>query len=114
MPQPWGCLDWTTLMRALRGSAGLAPEDQTGDGMVAYILKPRFFYEYRPHPACVAYKAEVPDDLVFVAYVKLDAPCGASGHPVKGVLTHWQFIEAADSDLLLPGEADSRYDRRLW
>lgn len=89
-------------------------EDTTSERMVAYILKPRFFYEYRPHPACVAYKAEVPADLVFAAYVKLDVPCGASGHPVKGVLTHWQFVEANDSDPLLPREANSRYDRRLW
>jgi hypothetical protein len=83
--------------------------------MIAYVLKPRFFYEYRPHMACVAYKAEVPDDLVFVAYVKLDMPCNTpSGHPVQGVLTHWQFVEAGDGDLLLPREADSRYSRRLW
>jgi hypothetical protein len=89
-------------------------EDPTGDGMVAYVLKPRFFYEYRPHMACVAYKAQAPDDLVFVAYVKLDMPSDASGHSVKGVLTHWQFVEAGNSDPLLPIEAESRYSRRLW
>jgi hypothetical protein len=89
-------------------------EDGNGEKLLAYILKPAHFYEFRPHPACVAYKADVHADLVFVAYAKLDEPCGPDGHPIKGVLTHWQFVESATENPELPIEFDTRYDRRLW
>ena len=50
----------------------------------------------------MAQKQEVPDDLVFVAYVRLDAPCEEEGSPLKGALTHWGFVETDQLDPLLP------------
>lgn len=88
-------------------------EDTDGDGILAYILKPNTFFMYEPRPPLVlCLKEEVPADLVFVAYVKLDIPVETNA--TKGVLTHWQFVEADPRDGRLPLEFDQRYVRQLW
>jgi hypothetical protein len=46
--------------------------DDDGSNVLAYILKPQKFYEYVPSMVCVASKADVPDDVLFVTYVRLD------------------------------------------
>src|SRR5690606_12714434 len=68
-------------------------EDNDGDNMVAYVLAPTVFYAYEPSMACVAKKRWVPEGFVFVVYVRLDEPCETSPSEVKGVVTHWQFVE---------------------
>ena len=98
-----------------RGIKRPCAEDGEGDRMVAYVIKPTQFYEYAPHPVCIASKVTVPDDLVFVAFAKLDEPCGPFGHLTKGVLTHWQFIEAdQEAGNMLPVEYKTRFRERLW
>ena len=88
-------------------------EDADGDGFLAYILKPTVFFLYEPRPPLVlCLKEEVPEDLVFVAYVKLDNP--AETNATKGVLTHWHFVEADKRDALLPAGFDQRYVKQLW
>jgi hypothetical protein len=89
-------------------------EDGDGAKQLAYIIKPDCFYEYVPSPACLAKKFDVSADLVFVAYVRLDEPCTQGGHRVKGVLTHWHFVEADSTDATLPEDYQKRYDKRLW
>ena len=89
-------------------------EDNFGTSFIAYVLKPHYFYEYVPDPICYAKKADVPEDLVFVAYARLDEPCASDGHLVKGVLTHWQFVQADGESPLLPIDHDTRYNQRLW
>ena len=97
-----------------RGMKRPCDDDDSGGNIVAYILRPTHSYAYRPHPACIAERIAVPDDLVFAAYVKLDLPCAERGHTLKGVLTHWQFVESDPSDRMLPIDHESRYDVRLW
>ena len=53
----------------------------------------------------------VPADLVFMAYVRLDEP---SDGATRGVLTHWQFVEADNKHGDLPLGFEHRYDRRHW
>lgn len=88
-------------------------EDGSGDGFLAYILKPFWFFVYDARPPLVmCLKEAVPADLVFVAYVRLDHPSEAGG--ARGVLTHWHFVEADRRDVMLPQGYDKRYSRRLW
>ncbi len=63
----------------------------------------------------------VPDDLVFVTYVRLDHPeigrygtRAAHGLAVKGVISHWQFVEADATTRDLPVGHEERYRQRLW
>ena len=88
-------------------------EDGAGDTFVAYILKPKLFcvYDARP-PLVMTHKVPAPDDLVFVAYVRMDEPSDATS--TKGVLTHWHFVEADPRDARLPIGYDERYVDRLW
>ncbi len=88
-------------------------DDDHGSGRVAYILKPKAFFVYENRPPVVLTTREtVPPDLVFVAYARLDEPPSAEG--VKGVLTHWEFVEADERDPMLPADFDKRYNLRLW
>lgn len=88
-------------------------EDDGGDEFVAYVLKPRFFfaYEFRA-PIVFSTKEEVPPDLVFMALVRLDQPSDQG--TVKGVITHWDFVEADERDEMLPVGYDDRFRELLW
>ena len=59
-------------------------------------------------------KEAVPDDVVFVVYVRLDEPFKAFASCAKGIVTHWQFVEADAVNRGLPSEFDERYDRQMW
>jgi len=87
-------------------------EDGEGAGYLIYILNPRWFYVYdlRP-PVVICRKERVPDDLVFAAYVRLDEPSNGVN---RGVLTHWQFVEAHHVKRQLPMDFGDRYERRWW
>ena len=89
-------------------------EDNNGDNVLAYILKPRFFYVYEANMVCVATKRDVPSDVVFVAYVRLDVPTWEEKSATAGVLTHWNFIESDNREPALPIKYTSRYNTRLW
>lgn len=96
-----------------RGVRRPCAEDDDGDQMVAYVLKPTAFFMYEARPPIMFLRREpVPKDLVFVAYAKLDAPCEQA--PNIGVLTHWQFVEADETDANLPEDFNGRYTERLW
>lgn len=106
----------TTLVDAIACFKGVRrplAEDTDGAGIVAYILKPKYFcvYDGRP-PAPLTAKDPVPDDLVFVAYVRLDEP--SETNLVRGVLTHWHFVEADPTDPRLPLGYKERYVEQLW
>jgi hypothetical protein len=96
-----------------RGLRRPIAEDANGADCIAYVIKPKFFfrYQFRP-PLVLTEKCPVPVDLVYVAYVRLDEPSVAN--PTKGVLSHWQFVESAPEDPMLPIDFQARYDERLW
>jgi hypothetical protein len=87
-------------------------DDDDGCNVLAYTLKPRFFYEYDSDMISVAKKSAVPDDVVFVVYVRLDAP-GVHGM-TKGVITHWNFVESDKDKRDLPANYATRYRMRRW
>lgn len=93
-------------------------EDDAGAQCVAYVIKPRFVYVYRPTPehgmVCPILKEPVPDGHVFMAYVRLDEPITPAVPNINGVLTHWHFVESDPSDESLPIDHTTRYDQRLW
>jgi hypothetical protein len=89
-------------------------EDDMGDDVLAYILKPRFLYRYQVSMACTAEKVRVPEDLVFVAYVRLDEPYDVNSLLPRGVVTHGGLVETDGKDLLLPIDYATRYTARLW
>ncbi len=91
-------------------------EDDIGENVVSYILKPRNFYRFEASQAmaCVATPFEVPADLVFVAYARLDVPYEPTIGGIVGTLTHWSFVESDPADAMLPVDWNTRYKRRLW
>jgi hypothetical protein len=97
-----------------RGIERPLAEDDDGAEVLAYIQKPRFFYEYDPNMVSVALKSPVPDDLVFVTYARLDEVAPGTETTTKGTITHWGFVEADRSDPTLPVGYLTRYRERLW
>lgn len=94
--------------------------DPRGFDHFAYILKPTSMVVYRPDMVCLAHIAEVPPDLVFAIYCRMDYPLGITNQrvhgtrPTRGVITHWGFVEADASDPLLPVGYTGRYRLRMW
>lgn len=89
-------------------------EDNDGRDVVAYILRPQFFYEYDPNMVSVALKVPVPRDVVFAVYTRLiNAGDVAVGDPI-GVITHWGFVEADNANSKLPVKYAPGYRTRLW
>lgn len=87
-------------------------DDDDSAECLAYVLKPSHFYEYdfRP-PLVLSSLRQVEPDIVFVAYAKLDVPSEGS---IRGVLTHWEFVYAAQDMPDLPENWSNRYQTRLW
>jgi hypothetical protein len=61
----------------------------------------------------VALKVAVPQDVVFVVYIRLNN-LGGKHETVVGTVTHWGFVEADPNDPMLPIDYSSRYYTRLW
>lgn len=109
--------DLTCLQRAhacFRGIKRPLAEDDDGEDVIAYVLRPHFFYEYDPNMLSVASKVPVPRDTVFVAYARLGAPHTGRFVENRGTLTHWGFVEADSTALQLPVSHGTRYRTRLW
>jgi hypothetical protein len=96
-----------------RGIERPLAEDDDGANVVAYVLRPRFFYEYDPNMVSLAQRVPVPRDLVFITYARLLDQTGEPGEPV-GVITHWGFVEADPKNLRLPINSTTRYREQLW
>jgi hypothetical protein len=108
--------DLSSLIQAhacFRGIERPLAEDDDGANVVAYVLRPRFFYEYDPHMVSLALRVPVPRDLVFVTYARLFELEGKADELV-GVVTHWGFVEADPRNLRLPINSSTRYRERLW
>lgn len=89
-------------------------EDNQGDNVFVYVTKPSHRYVYRPEMVTVAWKENVPDDLVFVTCVCPDEPFEPDGVHSCGVVTHWGFFECDEEEQMLPVDFGQRYRRRLW
>jgi hypothetical protein len=106
----------TALIEAhacFRGIKRAIAEDDNGENVITFILKPRFFYEYRPGLVCVAAKLAVPVGLVFAAHARLDVPADTDSSTM-GVVTHGAFVETDKNEPLLPEDHSDRYIERLW
>jgi hypothetical protein len=113
VPAEEGLTELVEAHACFRGIRRAIAEDDNGDHMVAYILKPRFFYEHATNMVCAAAKRATPAGLVYVAYARLDEPHDPNSTTV-GVVTHGGFVEVDSNDPLLPVDHDSRYVQRLW
>lgn len=106
---------------AFRGVMRPNGEDDRGFDYLAFVAKPRIGFFYEPSMSCLIRPYDIPDDLVFVSYVKLDFPEGRRYHnsrgknsATSGVITHWQFVESDPRDPKLPLGYDERFRRRQW
>ena len=89
--------DAYACFRGVRRAVG---DDKTGFDVFAFVSRPTWGVKYTPSMSCVLSWFLIPDDLVFVAYVRLDHPSvgrygspSATGFPVRGAISHWQFVE---------------------
>src|SRR5712671_6974534 len=114
VPAEEGLIALVEAHACFRGICRALAEDDNGENVVAYILKPRFFYEYRANLVSTAVKLTVPAGLLFAVYVRIDIPWDAQRKGTVGVVTHGGFVEADPSDPLLPEDHASRYTQRLW
>lgn len=104
-----------------RGVKRPVGNDKNGFDMVAYVSKPCTLFCYTPNMVCVVEPLPVPADVVLVTYVRLDFPEGrpsssrrGKAAAVGGVVSHWEFVESAHNDTLLPRNHQERYRSRLW
>ena len=97
-----------------RGIERPLAEDDDGGDVVAYALRPQFFYQYDPNMVSVALKVPAPRDVVFVVYARLFDANKVVASAQIGVITHWDFVEADRADPKLPVHYSSRYRNRLW
>ena len=88
-------------------------EDNQGNDVLAYIVKPEWYYIHEPSMTGVVKLRTVPLDLVFVVYVKLDAPYNDGGGN-EGVVTHWSTVESDKLNPYLPRDHSKRFSHRLW
>ncbi|MCK0208790.1 hypothetical protein MWN33_12195 [Starkeya koreensis] len=110
--------DATACFRGLKRPMA---DDDTGFNVVAYVSKPALYFRATHDMVCVAKPQPFPADLVFVTYVRLDHPvksdiglCGFGEGATKGVVTHWEVVEADPTDPHLPVQHRDRYRKRLW
>jgi hypothetical protein len=96
-----------------RGIKRPLAEDDKGADVLAYVLKPQWFYEWDPDMVSVALKVSVPKDLVYVTYARLDGEKDGPGG-VRGTVTHWGFVEADSANPDLPVDFSARYGKRVW
>ncbi len=75
VPPEEGLITLVEAHACFRGIRRALAEDDNGDNVAAYILKPRFFYEYRAHLVSTAAKLTVPAGLLYVVYARLVLPC---------------------------------------
>ena len=110
--------DSYACFRGVRRPVGL---DDRGFDFVAFVSKPYWFVASAPSLSCLAELRPVPDDLVFVVFMRLDQPStgrygvGVDSSTVSGVITHWQLIESVTVDgEQLPVGYRQRFRKRLW
>jgi hypothetical protein len=89
-------------------------EDDDGANVAAYVLRPRYLYEYDPNMVSVALKVPVPRGVVFVVYSRLADAKTVVASGQTGVITHWDFVEADNANPKLPVNYSTRYRERLW
>ena len=113
VPAEEGLITLVEAHACFRGICRALAEDDNGENVVAYILKPRFFYGYVTNLVSTAVKHATPEGLLFAVYARLDMPWDAQGATV-GVVTHGGFVESDPANPLLPEDHASRYTERLW
>ncbi len=113
VPAEEGLIALVEAHACFRGICRALAEDDNGEDVVAYILKPLFFYKRVVNLVCLAEKEVTPEGLLFAVYVRLDMPWNGENSTV-GVVTHGGFVEADTADPLLPVDHESRFVERLW
>lgn len=114
VPAEEGLITLVEAHACFRGICRALAEDDNGNNVVAYILKPRFFYKRVTNMVCLAEKQVIPEGLLFAAYARLDVPWDDGESSTVGVVTHGGFVEADAADPLLPVDHAARFIERLW
>lgn len=114
LPAKEGLTDLKRAHACFQGIERKMADDNEGEKVLVYVLKPAFFYEFQYEMACMARKRPVPDDLIFAVYVRLDRLYANGGSAINGAVSHWHFIEADPAAPMLPRDHGSRYRRRHW
>jgi hypothetical protein len=104
-----------------RGVKRPVGEDDNGYDTIIFVTKPSVMFGYDPSLACVIKPIEIPSDMLFVTYARLDYPdqplrnLRTGNGPTDGIITHWGMVEAGRGDAgLLPIDFKERYRRQLW
>ena len=113
VPAEEGLIKLVEAHACFRGIRRAIAEDDDGENVVTYVLKPPCFYEKVTNLVCLAQKRATPEDLVYTAHARLDVPVDPNS-PTIGVVTHGGFVEADRNNALLPRDYESRYAERLW
>lgn len=110
-----------TAHACFRGIRRPVGHDEHGFDYLAYVHKAPYRFSYIPSMGRCVQLVRVPDDLLFVPYVKLDFPEGrpygkrqSKKASVMGVVTHWDYVEADSEAPDLPLDHQTRFRRREW
>ena len=104
---------------SFRGVRRPVGDDKNGFDYVVFITHPTVHFRYVASMVCVAEPVDLPTGVLLATYVRLDFPEGRptdsrKSVAVGGVVTHWEFVEAASDDATLPVHSGERYRKRLW
>ncbi len=104
----------SACFRGLRRPVG---SDYNGWDTIAYVMHPKWVFEYTPSMVCVATPVRLPPNMAAVAYVKLDITRGegkSESVPIfPGILTHFELV-LCEPHNGLPVDHAERYRKRLW
>lgn len=114
----------TSLQNAhacFRGLKRPLADDNRGFDIFAFVTKPLFYAAHSPGMVCQASLAPVPDDLVFVTYVRIDHHADSrklvrseAAVRLTGIITHWGFVESCPDNPMMPIGFEERYRTRTW
>lgn len=88
--------------------------EENGGSIYCFVIKASYNYSFLANMVCVAKKVSVPNNCVFVVYVKLGGPLQPDGNGVSGRITNWELVTADPADPTLPENYNERYNERIW
>lgn len=90
-------------------------EENNGDSVLIYVLRPEITIEHHQSMACQARALTPPQHSVLTALVRTDGGLHGGPNGVEGAITRleWVFAERV-GNRMLPKGADKRYGKNHW
>lgn len=113
-PEPPTLLTLKDSKACFRGIERPHDNEENGESVLIYVLKPKVSVEYSPSMVCLAQPVTVPSNLVITVQVRQNFTLQSHNAGISSWVTRFEPILSAQDDNNLPLRYDSRYAERLW